>query len=122
MTADYGDQAKYKANPYNIDKDKVITAEGMRRALGTKEEVENKQQGTTDILTATGLTSVQETAADDCYPSSLLVGANLDMKVSRTGDTMTGQLYVPSKNTAAGNNPTYVATEAQVYMASLWQN
>ena len=42
MAADYGDQAKYKANPYNIDKDKVITAAGMRTALGTKEDVENK--------------------------------------------------------------------------------
>ncbi|GBR77138.1 phage tail fiber protein [Candidatus Termititenax persephonae] len=43
MADDYGDQVKYKANPYNIDSEKKITASGMRTALGTKEDVANKK-------------------------------------------------------------------------------
>ncbi|GBR76469.1 hypothetical protein NO2_1009, partial [Candidatus Termititenax persephonae] len=51
MANDYGDQAKYKSEPYYIDSEKKITALGMRKALGTKEDVANKQDTITDNST-----------------------------------------------------------------------
>ena len=77
MATDYGDQTKYKASPYDIDQSKTITAAGMRTALGTKEDVANKQQGAAGTLTAS--------SSDIYYPSSQLVGENLDVIRQNTG-------------------------------------
>ncbi|GBR75611.1 phage tail fiber protein [Candidatus Termititenax persephonae] len=51
MASNYGDQAKYEENPYNINFGKAITASGVRTALGTKEDVANKQDTITDNST-----------------------------------------------------------------------
>ncbi|MDR1996966.1 MAG: hypothetical protein LBQ83_01385 [Candidatus Margulisbacteria bacterium] len=45
-------------------------------------------------------------------------GVNETIYGTKTFDTSP---VVPAKNTAAGNNSTVIATEAQVYKASLWQ-
>ncbi|GBR77311.1 hypothetical protein NO2_1712, partial [Candidatus Termititenax persephonae] len=71
MASDYGDQIKYKADPYNIDSNKAITASGVRTALGTKEDVANKQVDSTD---AAGILTTS--SSDAHYPSSKLVGRN----------------------------------------------
>ncbi|MDR1324122.1 MAG: hypothetical protein LBK68_06785 [Candidatus Margulisbacteria bacterium] len=63
----------FKGASYNIDTGKSLSAEGMRNALHTKEKVANKQVDSTD--TAGTLTS---SSSDSYYPSSKLVGKNLD--------------------------------------------
>ncbi|GBR77243.1 hypothetical protein NO2_1657, partial [Candidatus Termititenax persephonae] len=71
MADDYNDQIKYKESPYNIDSDKAITALGMRKALGTKEDVANRQEAGDAAAT------LDSNSLDTKYPSSKLVGANL---------------------------------------------
>jgi hypothetical protein len=63
----------FKGTSYNINTGKSLSAEGMRNALHTKEKVANKQLYSTD--TAATLTA---NSNDNYYPSSKLVGKNLD--------------------------------------------
>jgi hypothetical protein len=74
---------------------------------------------------ATEAQIVKAITASNTYANSALAN-----KVSLTGsiaETITGvktfstSPAVPSKNTAAGNNSTVIATEAQVYNANVWR-
>ncbi|MDR1453495.1 MAG: hypothetical protein LBJ25_05935 [Candidatus Margulisbacteria bacterium] len=64
----------FKAESYNIDEGKKLSAEGMRAALHTRENVANKQVASTDD-TADTLTA---NSSDSYYPSAKLAGKNLD--------------------------------------------
>ncbi|MDR1322981.1 MAG: hypothetical protein LBK68_00920 [Candidatus Margulisbacteria bacterium] len=67
----------FKGTSYNIDTGKNLSAEGMRAALHTKEKVANKQIcSATTGDTADTLTNAS--SSDSYYPSSKLVGKNLD--------------------------------------------
>ncbi|GBR75612.1 phage tail fiber protein [Candidatus Termititenax persephonae] len=89
MANDYGDQIKYKESPYNISSDKVVTASGVRTALGTKEDVANKQDTITDNSTY--------------YPSAKAVYAHTS-RVDNPHSVTAGQIgarlstWVPTKS------------------------
>ncbi|GBR73805.1 phage tail collar domain [Candidatus Termititenax aidoneus] len=57
---------------YNIETGKNLSAEGMRNALHTKENVVNKQVSSTDETADT----LNANSSDDYYPSSKLAGKN----------------------------------------------
>ena len=66
-------EPNFTEHPYDIDTAKKISAEGVRRALDTKENEHNKQK--------TGALNGSSDA--DLYPSSRLVGQNLDNKANK---------------------------------------
>ncbi|GBR75669.1 hypothetical protein NO2_0319, partial [Candidatus Termititenax persephonae] len=86
---DYNDgtDTDFTGATYKISTNEKISAEGMRNALHTKEKVANKQVDSTD---ATG--TLTASSSDTYYPSSRLAGRNLDKKVSKSGDTLSGRL------------------------------
>ncbi|MDR1323116.1 MAG: hypothetical protein LBK68_01630 [Candidatus Margulisbacteria bacterium] len=64
----------FKGASYNINTGKSLSATGMRNALHTKEKVANKQLYSTDATA----TLTASSASDSYYPTSKLVGKNLD--------------------------------------------
>ncbi|GBR77164.1 hypothetical protein NO2_1593 [Candidatus Termititenax persephonae] len=97
MANDYGDQTKYKANPYNIDSEKKITASGMRQALGTKEDVANKKD------------TLANSSAE--YPSSAAVYAHTSDKNNPHGVTAAQVGLGNANNTSDANKPISTATQ-----------
>ncbi|GBR75601.1 phage tail fiber protein [Candidatus Termititenax persephonae] len=97
MANDYGDQAKYKAEPYNIDSEKRITASGMRTALGTKEDVANKKDTLANSSTE--------------YPSSAAVYAHTSNKNNPHGVTKAQVGLGSADNTSDANKPISTATQ-----------
>ncbi|GBR77135.1 phage tail fiber protein [Candidatus Termititenax persephonae] len=97
MANDYGDQIKYKESPYNISSDKVVTASGVRTALGTKEDVANKQDTITDNSTY--------------YPSSKAVYAHTSRVDNPHGVTKAQVGLGSADNTSDINKPVSTATQ-----------
>ncbi|MDR1453772.1 MAG: hypothetical protein LBJ25_07365 [Candidatus Margulisbacteria bacterium] len=64
----------FKAVSYNIDEGQKLSAEGMRAALHTRENVANKQVSSTDNTVDT----LTANSSDSYYPSAKLAGKNLD--------------------------------------------
>ncbi|GBR75624.1 hypothetical protein NO2_0280 [Candidatus Termititenax persephonae] len=91
---------------YDIYSEKKISAEGMRNALHTKEKVENKQIYDTSKTSDHADNTLNGDSLNDYYPSSTLVGANLDRKQ----DTLT----FDSTPTADSGNP---VTSGGIYTA-----
>ncbi|GBR77134.1 phage tail fiber protein [Candidatus Termititenax persephonae] len=97
MASDYGDQAKYEENPYNINFGKAITASGVRTALGTKEDVANKQDTLANSSTE--------------YPSSKAVYAHTS-RVDNPHGVTKAQVGLGSANdTSDMNKPVSTATQ-----------
>ncbi|MDR1323829.1 MAG: hypothetical protein LBK68_05250 [Candidatus Margulisbacteria bacterium] len=71
MANDYTDS--FAGDPYFIKKGEQLSAVGMNAALNTKEKVANKQMDSAD---ATG--TLTSNSSDSYYPTSKLVGKNLD--------------------------------------------
>ncbi|MDR1453527.1 MAG: hypothetical protein LBJ25_06105, partial [Candidatus Margulisbacteria bacterium] len=108
----------FKAENYNIDEGKKLSAEGMRAALHTKEKVANK----TDVINSSNNSSNAQ------YPSVKAVytldggavhkaGAETITGVKTFGaaDTVAEPKLGAAKTTDAANDGTKFATEAQVY-------
>jgi hypothetical protein len=81
------------------------------------------EAGNNTTVIATEAQIVNAITASNAYAVSALAS-----KVSTTGNetiyglkTFNTSPAVPSKNTAAGNNSTVIATETQVYNANVWQ-
>ncbi|MDR1323544.1 MAG: hypothetical protein LBK68_03805 [Candidatus Margulisbacteria bacterium] len=72
MAGNYTDS--FAGNPYYILKGEQLSAAGVNAALNTKEKVANKQLYSTD----TAATLTASSASDSYYPTSKLVGKNLD--------------------------------------------
>ncbi|GBR76801.1 hypothetical protein NO2_1292, partial [Candidatus Termititenax persephonae] len=100
MANNYGDQAKYKSEPYYIDSEKKITASGMRQALGTKEDVANKQDTITDNSTY--------------YPSAKAVYAHTSNKNNPHGVTAAQVGLGSVNNTSDASKPISTATQAAI--------
>ncbi|MDR1452631.1 MAG: hypothetical protein LBJ25_01450 [Candidatus Margulisbacteria bacterium] len=63
----------FKGTDYGIEEGNKLSAESMRNALHTKENVANKQMYSTD---AAG--TLSSNSSDSYYPSAKLIGANFD--------------------------------------------
>ncbi|GBR77257.1 phage tail fiber protein [Candidatus Termititenax persephonae] len=100
MADNYGDQVKYKSDPYNIDSEKKITASGVRTALGTKEDVANKQDTITDNSTY--------------YPSAKAVYAHTSSTSNPHGVTAAQVGLGSVNNTSDANKPISTATQAAI--------
>ncbi|MDR1324343.1 MAG: hypothetical protein LBK68_07910 [Candidatus Margulisbacteria bacterium] len=122
MADNYTDttDTNFKGEPYNIDTGKPLSAEGVRNALHTKENVSNK------------ITTINNQSTDAQYPSAKVIydtlsGTNNDIVHKANAETITGvktfgtttaaaePLLGMAKTTGATNSGTKFATEAQVY-------
>jgi hypothetical protein len=108
---------------------KATTASNSSTVIATEAQVKAAADTAASQLataTSTATTSIAAMGTtNEEYTAAALAG-----KVSRTGavteeisgtKTFAISPLVPSKATAAGNNSTVIATEAQVYAANVWQ-
>jgi hypothetical protein len=122
-----------------IKKDNNINASDVTNALDTKVSLTGDQTiYGTKIFRVSPVVPGKDTAAGSSNSTVIATEAQivttintaLASKVSRTGNvtedisgkkTFKVSPEVPSKSTPAGNNPTVIATETQVYNANVWQ-
>jgi hypothetical protein len=120
MASNYAD--KFEGTPYFIKKGELLSAEGMTAALNTKEKVANKQVDSTD--TAGTLTV---SSNDSYYPTSKLVGRNLDALKTTINTSLNGKQDqitagtandILTKTTVAGTLGTLTKTTSVAAAAS----